>query len=396
MDTPTGGTMVITPMVRNNICMNAHPVGCAFQVERQIDYARRRPLSNGPKSVLVIGSSTGYGLASRIVAGFSSGATTYGIFYERPGASKRSGSAGWYNNIAFEEIAAQEKLSAFSINGDAFSDDVKERTIKLIQDNTGSVDMVIYSLAAPLRTDPDTGTTHRSVIKPIGEGFAATTLDSMTGEFIDFSLDPATDDEIAATIKVMGGEDWERWIEALTEGGVLAHGAVTVAYSYIGPPATGPMYRNGTIGRAKEHLEATAKTLDSRLGVIGGKAVVSVNKALVTRASAVIPVVPLYISILFRVMKNKGIHEDCIHQVDRLFADKLYGGGDITTDEEGRIRLDDLEMRTDVQAEVKELWSGLTEENFRELADFDGYWSAFLGFHGFGIDGIDYEADVDP
>ena len=388
--------MVITPMVRNNVCMNAHPLGCASQVRRQIEYARQRPLTNGPKSVLVIGSSTGYGLASRIVAGFSSGATTYGIYFERPGADRRSGSAGWYNNIAFESIAAEEGVSALSINGDAFSDSVKEQTIKLIRDNTGTVDLVVYSLAAPVRTDPETGTTHRSVIKPIGDVFAAKTLDSMTGEFFDFSLDPATDEEIEDTIKVMGGEDWERWIDALSEAGVLADGVLTVAYSYIGPPATGPMYRNGTIGRAKEHLEATAKLLDKRLNAAGGRALVSVNKALVTRASAVIPLVPLYISILFRVMKNRGIHEDCIHQVDRLFAEKLYGCGGIPTDPEGRIRLDDLEMRSDVQAEVRELWAKLTEENLREVADFDGYWSAFLGFHGFGLDGIDYEADVEP
>ncbi|MBT3274856.1 MAG: trans-2-enoyl-CoA reductase family protein [Spirochaetales bacterium] len=388
--------MIITPMVRNNICMNAHPDGCASQVLRQIEYAKKYPMTNGPKNVLVIGSSTGYGLASRIVSAFSSGAATYGIFYEREGGEKRSGSAGWYNNISFEKLAREEGLKSHSINGDAFSDQVKEQAVSLIRENSGTVDMVIYSLAAPVRVDPVSGETHRSVIKPIGNSFSSRTLDSMTGDFIDFHLDPATDEEIAATIKVMGGEDWERWIQLLGDEGVLDPHALTVAYSYIGPPATKAMYRDGTIGRAKEHLEETARRLNARMGESGGSAYVSVNKALVTRASAVIPVVPLYISLLFGVMKTKNIHEDCIQQIVRLYSDKLFNERDVPVDEMDRIRMDDLEMREDVQAEVDELWSKITVENFKNLADFDGYWKAFLQFHGFGVDQIDYSVDVKP
>lgn len=383
-------------MIRNNICLNAHPLGCDKQVADQIDYVQEQGEIYGPKNVLVIGSSTGYGLASRIVAAFACNAKSIGVYYERPGSDKRSGSAGFYNDLAFIRAAEKDGPAAWSINGDAFSDEVKEQVISTIRKNLGQVDLVVYSLAAPVRTDPDTGKTYRSVIKPIGERYCAVTLDSASGRFVDFELEPATQEEIHATVKVMGGEDWERWIDALKNAHALTEDATTVAYSYIGPLATHKMYRLGTIGKAKEHLEETAHRLDQLLAQDGGQAFVSVNKALVTRASAVIPVVPLYISLLFKVMKNRGIHENCIHQMYRLFRDRLYAGGDVATDEERRIRMDDYEMREEVQSEVDLLWTRLTEENLKELADFDGYWDAFLQFHGFGVDGVDYEAEVTP
>ncbi|MBN1686326.1 MAG: trans-2-enoyl-CoA reductase family protein [Spirochaetales bacterium] len=388
--------MIITPMVRNNICVTAHPVGCEHQVHAQIAYAKGHPVENGPKNTLVIGSSTGYGLASRIVAAYSAGAPTFGVFFERPGAEKRSGSAGWYNNRAFENAARRDGLAAFSINGDAFSDTVKDEVAELIRKSSKTVDMIVYSLAAPVRTDPETGITYRSVIKPIGSSFNARTLDPETRQIIDFHQDPATEEEIESTVKVMGGEDWQRWIEFLGKRGVLAPGTVTLAYSYIGPPFTGRIYRQGTIGMAKDHLERTAGVIDAMLKRSGGRAFVSVNKALVTRASAVIPVVPLYISILYKVMKSKGIHEDCIHQIVRLFRERLYANGDIPVDEEGRIRLDDLEMRPDVQAEIADSMEKISDDNLQDIADLDGYWKAFLRFHGFGIDGVDYSADVAP
>lgn len=343
---------------------------------------------------MIIGSSTGYGLASRIVASFSCRAPTIGVFYEKPGDGNKVGTAGWYNNVAFERIAESEDVYAKSINGDAFSDEVKEQVTEIIRRDLSKIDLLVYSLASPSRADPDTGQTHRSVIKPIGSAFSSITLNAMTGEIDSFSLEPATQEEIDSTVKVMGGEDWARWIGHLYAAGVLDDRFLTVAYSYIGAPSTNPMYRDGTIGRAKQHLEQTAHGLTETLESIGGRAYVSVNKAIVTRASAVIPAVPLYISLLFKVMKKKGVHEDCIHQIYRLFQDRLYTEGPLLLDEEGRIRVDELEMREDIQAEVQELWERTTNENIKELADLDGYWNAFLRFHGFGVNGIDYEADV--
>ena len=383
-------------MIRNSTCMNAHPEGCRRQVRDQIDHVRNEGSIAGPRNVLVIGASTGYGLASRIVSTFACGAPTIGVYYERPGSEKRSGTAGWYNSLAFDKAANQASVYSHSINGDAFSDEIKDQTIEEIQARLGSVDLVVYSLAAPMRVDPKTGETYRSVIKPIGESFTSQTADPFTGEITEFSVDPASDEEIEATIKVMGGEDWKLWIERLLAAGVLSPDAFTVAYSYIGPPATNPMYRHGTIGRAKEHLEKTAGELRVTLADISGKAFVSVNKALVTRASAVIPVVPLYISLLYRVMKDKQIHENCIHQIYRLFNDRLYGGSDVSVDENGRIRMDDYEMREDVQKEVERLWESIGTKPIEEIADFAGYRETFLQFHGFDVDGINYDADVIP
>lgn len=388
--------MLLAPMIRNNISMNAHPVGCEYQVNDQIGYVRSKGRFNCPKRVLVVGSSTGYGLASRIVAAFGSGAQTIGVFFERPGSQKRSGTAGWYNNLAFERAAEKAAVPAWSLNGDAFSNEIKDQTISIIQKHLEAVDLVVYSLAAPMRTDPDSGETYRSAIKPIGEAYSARTLDASTGGLIDIKLEAATDDEIASTVKVMGGEDWERWIVALKDANVLGKNATTVAYSYIGPLATRKMYRLGTIGKAKEHLEGTARRLRELLDKDGGRAYVSVNKALVTRASAVIPVVPLYISLLFKVMKARGLHENCIHQISRLFQDRLFSDGEVTTDIEGRIRMDDYEMREDIQAEIQKLWTKVTAENLHELADFEGYWKAFLQFHGFEVDGVDYSKEITP
>ena len=387
--------MIIKPMIRNNICLNAHPVGCRKQVESQIDYVRRKGPIAGPQNILVIGSSTGYGLASRITAAFASRASTIGIGYERPAAGQMTGTAGWYNTLAFDQAAADAGIPSVSINGDAFSDEVKTQAVEAIRRLGGTVDLVVYSLASPVRTDPRTGETFRSVIKPIGDGFTSKTVNSTTGEVVDYHAEPASEEEIAATVKVMGGEDWLEWVRLLIASKVLARGATVVAYSYVGPSATNAVYREGTIGKAKEHLEATALQIREMLAPVDGRAYVSVNKAMVTRASAVIPMVPLYISILFKVMKEKGIHENCIHQIYRLFSDRIYHGGEVPVDDEGRIRLDDWEMRRDVQSEVSRIWKRITSENIGSLADFDGYWNTFLQFHGFGVEGVDYTREVE-
>lgn len=386
--------MVVQPKFRNNIFMNAHPVGCAVEVQKQIDYVKSRQPVTGPSRVLVVGGSTGYGLAARVVAAFGAGAATVNVAFEKEGTEKRTGTAGWYNMRAFDKAAQQAGLVAESINGDAFSNEVKAQAIDLIKSRLGKVDLVVYSLASPVRTDPDNGTMYRSVLKPIGKAYTKQSVDMMSGEVKEFTVEPATEEEIAATVKVMGGEDWQRWMDALLEAGVLADGARTVAFSYIGPEITFPVYREGTVGRAKEHLERTAHALTEKLSSISGRAFVSVNKGVVTRSSAVIPVVPLYISLLFRVMKEKGIHEGCIEQMYRLFADRLYTGGEVPVDEEGRIRLDELEMRSDVQAAVQELWSTVTSENFDKVADAAGYRTDFFRIHGFDVEDVDYEADV--
>ena len=388
--------MVIKPMIRNNICMNAHPAGCRLEIEREVEYVRSKPAIEGAKRVLVIGSSTGYGLATRIVAGVSCGASTLGVAYERPASGKRTATVGWYNTEAYEEYAKSNDLYAETIYGDAFSDEIKRQTIDTIKQNMGTVDLVVYSLASGVRRDPTDGEEYRSALKPIGESYSARSLDPMKGELTTATVEPATEEEIRATVKVMGGEDWELWMKALKEAGVLAEGCTTVTYSYIGPELTRPIYREGTIGRAKEHLERTAKSLTDYLSDIDGHAYVSVNKAVVTRASAVIPVVPLYFAILFDVMKEKGVHEQPIHQIYRLFAERLYSDGDVPVDEEGRIRLDDWEMRDDVQNEVSARWEKVSEDNLNELADVEGYRQRFLEIHGFGFDEIDYDKDVTP
>lgn len=386
--------MIVKPMIRNNICMNAHPKGCNLHVKEQVDYVHQQGVIPGPKRVLVIGGSAGYGLASRIVAAFGCGAGTICVAFEREPNDKRLGSAGWYTATAFDAEARAAGLVSETLFADAFSHETKKQTAARIRELFGTVDLVIYSLASGMRIDPDTGEQYRSVLKPLGQTYRNKTVDPMTGELSDAEITPATEEEAAATVKVMGGEDWELWINVLETEGVLAEGAMTVAYSYIGPELTRPVYREGTIGRAKDHLEATARTLDGRMKRHGGRAFVSVNKALVTRASAVIPVVPLYLGILYRIMKEKGLHEGCIEQIYRLFAERLYAGGDPAVDDQGRIRLDDWEMREDVQAEVDRIWPTVTPENLDQVADLDGYRSDFLQLHGFEYPQINYDEEV--
>ena len=388
--------MIVTPKIRGFICTTAHPQGCAKHVAQQISVVKNRgPIANGPKRVLVIGSSTGYGLSSRIAAAFGCNAATLGVFFERPSEGDRTATAGWYNTAAFEKEAQAAGLYARSFNGDAFSDAVKNEVIAAIKADLSQVDCVIYSLASPRRTHPKTGEVFKSVLKPIGEVFTNKNLNTTNGAVTEVSIEAVQGDDIAQTVAVMGGEDWEMWIDALLEAGVLANGVQTVSYSYIGPEVTWPIYKNGTIGRAKEDLEHVQRKLDAKLAEIDGKAWVSVNKALVTQASSAIPVVPLYISLLYKVMKDMAIHEDCIEQMDRLFRERLYSGHP-QPDEVGRIRLDDWEMKPEVQALVAERWAQVKTENLAEFGDFAGYQSSFLRLFGFGLDGVDYEADTDP
>ena len=387
--------MIIRPKTRGFICITAHPEGCAAHVQEWIDRTRARGSFNGPKRVLVIGSSTGYGLASRITAAFGAGASTLGVFFEKPSEPEKMGSAGWYNNVAFERAARAAGLYARSINGDAFSDAVKQQVVEAIRADLGCVDMVVYSLASPRRTHPRTGVVHKSTLKPAGAPYASKTVDTDKGVVSPISIETATEQEIADTVAVMGGEDWRFWIDALEAAGVLAPGFTTVAYSYIGPDLTWPIYRNGTIGRAKEDIERTARELAARLAPSGGRAFISVNKALVTQASSAIPVVPLYISLLYKVMKAEGIHEGCIEQMHRLF-DRLYRETVTPVDAEGRIRVDDWEMRPDIQKAVAELWPEVTTENLGALSDIEGYRTEFLKLFGFGLPGVDYEKETDP
>jgi enoyl-[acyl-carrier protein] reductase/trans-2-enoyl-CoA reductase (NAD+) len=389
--------MIIKPKIRGFICTTAHPDGCAAHVREQIDYVRSKgALKDMPKRVLVIGSSTGYGLASRIVPAFAGGAATLGVFFEKEGEADRSGTAGWYNSVAFEKDAHAAGLYAKSINGDAFSDAIKEQTIATIKADLGQVDAVIYSLASPRRTHPKTGVTHKSTLKPVGSTYTNKTVDTDKGTVSEVSIEPANQQDIADTVAVMGGEDWEMWIDALQKAGALADGATTVAYSYIGPDLTWDIYRHGTIGAAKEDLEKTAKRLNERLGAKGGRALVSVNKALVTQASSAIPVVPLYISLLYKVMKAKGTHEGCIEQIQRLFADRLANGASPQVDEAGRVRIDDWEMQPDVQKAVADLWPKVSTENLAELSDIAGYRAEFLKLFGFGLPGVNYDAETEP
>lgn len=386
--------MIIAPRIRGFICLTAHPEGCAQNVLNQINYVKSKGPIDGPKKVLVIGASTGFGLASRITSAFGSDASTIGVYFEKPPAEGKTASPGWYNTAAFETQAHNAGLYAKSINGDAFSKEIKEKTLALIKADLGQIDLVIYSLASPKRVHPVTGVTHNSVLRPIGEVFSNNTVDFHTGVVSEISIQPANEEDIENTVAVMGGEDWAMWMDELKAAGLLADGATTVAYSYIGPALTEAVYRKGTIGRAKDHLEATAFTITDKLSDINGKAYVSVNKALVTQASSAIPVIPLYISLLYKVMKAEGIHEGCIEQIQRLFKERLYTGAEVLTDAQGRIRVDDLEMREDIQAKVAALWLESTTETLPATGDLAGYKKDFLNLFGFDVAGIDYEADV--
>ncbi|NHA03840.1 trans-2-enoyl-CoA reductase family protein [Mucilaginibacter sp. HC2] len=387
--------MIIEPRIRGFICLTTHPKGCEQNVINQINYVKSKNNPAGTKKALIIGASTGFGLASRITSAFGSGAATVGVYFEKPPAPGKPASAGWYNTAAFEKQAHEAGLYAKSINGDAFSDEIKQKTIELIKADLGQVDLVIYSLASPRRTNPKTGITHSSVLKPIGESFTNKTVDFHTGVVSEISINSATDEEIANTVAVMGGEDWQFWINDLKAAGVLADGALTVAYSYIGPAVTEKVYRKGTIGRAKDHLEATAKQISDQLKDINGKALVSVNKALVTQASSAIPVIPLYISLLYKIMKAEGTQEGCIEQIQRLFEQRLFTGGDIPTDTEGRVRVDDWEMNPEVQAQIAKLWLQATTETLPDLGDLKGYRTDFLNLFGFDVPGVNYQDDVD-
>ncbi|AOJ69106.1 MULTISPECIES: enoyl-ACP reductase FabV [Burkholderia] len=388
--------MIIKPRVRGFICVTTHPAGCAASVREQIAYVERGgPIGHGPKKVLVIGASTGYGLAARIAAAFGSAAATLGVFFERAPGDAKPGTAGWYNSAAFHEEAAARGLYAASINGDAFSDEIKQKTIDAIRRDLGQVDLVVYSVAAPRRTHPKTGETFQSTLKPIGRAVRLRGIDTDNEAIKETLLQPATPDEIAGTVAVMGGEDWRMWIDALDAAGVLADGAKTTAFTYLGEKVTHDIYWNGSIGEAKKDLDRTVLAIRDKLASRGGDARVSVLKAVVTQASSAIPMMPLYLSLLFKVMKARGTHEGCIEQVDGLFRDSLYGAHP-HVDAEGRLRADGRELDPAVQARVLELWDQVTDDNLYTLADFAGYKTEFLRLFGFEIDGVDYDAHVDP
>ncbi len=387
--------MIVEPKMRGFICLTAHPEGCAQNVRNDINYVKSKGKIDGPKRVLVIGASTGFGLSSRITAAFGCGAATIGVFFEKPPQPGRTASPGWYNSAAFEREAAKEDLYAKSINGDAFSKEIKVETLAMIKKDLGQIDQLIYSLASPVRKHPDTGIMHRSSLKPIGDSYSNKTVDFHTGIVSTVTIESATEEEIENTVAVMGGEDWAMWIDALKSENLLAKGATTIAYSYIGPAVTEPVYRNGTIGRAKEDLEQTAFKISETLKDINGEAYVSVNKALVTQASSAIPVIPLYISLLYKIMKAKETHEGTIEQIQRLYAERLYTGNDVPLDDEGRIRVDDLEMNADVQAEVAKLWEESTTETLSSLGDLAGYKTDFLNLFGFAVEGVEYGKESD-
>ncbi|MGM0521417.1 MAG: enoyl-ACP reductase FabV, partial [Pseudomonadota bacterium] len=379
------------------ICTTTHPKGCEQNVREQIEATRARGLdkSAGPKKVLVIGASSGYGLAARITAAFGYGADTLGIFFEKPASEKKPGTAGWYNSAAFDKFAKEEGLYSKSINGDAFSHEAREKAIELIKQDMGEVDLVVYSLASPVRKLPDSGEVKRSSLKPIGETYRATAIDTNKDAIMETEVEPATQQEIDDTIAVMGGEDWELWMDALNKAGVLAQGARSVAFSYIGTEITWPIYWHGALGKAKEDLDRAANEIDKRLKEQGGSANVAVLKSVVTQASAAIPVMPLYIAMVYRIMKEKGLHEGTIDQLNRLFDEKLYGD-DASTDDVGRVRLDDWELRDDVQQACKNLWPAVTTDNLFEITDYAGYKHEFLKLFGFERDDVDYDADVNP
>ncbi len=388
--------MIIKPRVRGFICVTTHPAGCEANVKQQIDYVEAKgTVVNGPKKVLVIGSSTGYGLAARITAAFGSGADTLGVFFERPGSESKPGTAGWYNSAAFEKFAHEKGLYARSINGDAFSDEVKRLTIETIKRDLGKVDLVVYSLAAPRRTHPKSGEVFSSTLKPIGKSVSFRGLDTDKEVIKDVVLEAASDQEVADTVAVMGGEDWQMWIDALLEADVLADGAKTTAFTYLGEKITHDIYWNGSIGAAKKDLDQKVLGIRDKLAPLGGDARVSVLKAVVTQASSAIPMMPLYLSLLFKVMKEQGTHEGCIEQVDGLYRESLYGA-EPRLDEEGRLRADYKELQPEVQSRVEELWDKVTNENLYELTDFAGYKSEFLNLFGFEVAGVDYEQDVNP
>ncbi|MCO6523744.1 MAG: trans-2-enoyl-CoA reductase family protein [Candidatus Schmidhempelia sp.] len=389
--------MIIKPKIRGFICTTTHPVGCAENVNQQIAYVKSKgKLANGPKKVLVIGASTGYGLASRINAAFGSDAATIGVFFEKPGTESKPGTAGWYNSAAFDKAAKAAGLYAKSINGDAFSNECRRQVIDLIKQDLGQVDLVVYSLASPVRKMPNTGEVVRSILKPIGEPYKSVALDTNKDVLVEATVEPANDQEIEDTIKVMGGQDWELWINALSDAGVLADHAQTVAYSYIGTELTWPIYWHGTLGKAKEDLDRAAQTLDTKLTAKGGHAYVAVLKSVVTQASSAIPVMPLYIAMSFKVMKEMGIHEGCIEQIQRMFATKLYAEGEPVTDEKHRLRLDDWELRPEVQQACRDIWAKVTDETIYQVTDYQGYKDEFLRLFGFGLTGVDYDADVNP
>jgi enoyl-[acyl-carrier protein] reductase/trans-2-enoyl-CoA reductase (NAD+) len=388
--------MIINPRIRQNICTNAHPLGCAAQVRAQIKYVKARGKVGGPKKVLVIGASNGYGLAARIASAFASDAASIGLAFEKPGTEKRTATAGWYNIRAFKQEADKAGLPAWNVNGDAFSEETKSEVMELVKNQLGRIDFLVYSIAAPRRIDPATGEIYSSVIKPIGQPFTAKTVDFQTGIVSEVTAEPASDEEIVHTVKVMGGEDWMLWIDRLLGHNLLAPGFRTIAFSYIGSEQTRPLYRDGTIGAAKKDLEQKAEDINRLLAPIGGQALISINKALITRASAVIPAVPLYIALLYQVMKEKKLHEGCIQQMVRLYHDFLFGANSPQTDAKGRIRLDDWEMRPDVQSEVCSLWLRVDQDNIAQLADIKGLREEFLRHHGFGMPGIDYSQDVRP
>jgi enoyl-[acyl-carrier protein] reductase/trans-2-enoyl-CoA reductase (NAD+) len=388
--------MIIKPRVRGFLCVTTHPVGCEANVKRQIDYVKSNgEITDGPKRVLVIGASTGYGLASRISAAFGSSASTLGIFFEKEGTERKPGTAGWYNSAAFHKFAEADGLYAKSINGDAFSDEIKQKTIDTIREDLGQIDLVVYSLASPRRQHPVTGVVHTSTLKPIGGDAVQKGVNTDKEEIQDFHLEAASQEEIDNTVAVMGGEDWQMWIEALDDAGVLADGAKTTAYTYIGEKLTWDIYWHGTIGAAKKDLDKRVVGIRERLAAKGGDARVSVLKAVVTQASAAIPAMPIYLAVLFKVMKARGIHEGCIEQVDGLFRDSLYNNAPYL-DDEGRLRADRKELDPDIQAAVGALWDDINTETLRELSDFAGYKREFLQLFGFEVDGVDYDADVNP
>ena len=390
--------MIIRPKVRGFVCVTAHPTGCAANVQEQIDYVKSQsPVENGAKNVLIVGASTGYGLASRIAAAFGCGANTLGIYFERPSERGRTATPGWYNSVALEKAAKADGLYASSINGDAFSNEIKEQAIERIKSDMGKIDLVIYSLASPRRTDPNTGETYRSALKPIGADYSNKYLDTDKRSIQEATVEAATDEDIQNTVKVMGGADWELWIQALKDADLLSEGLKTVAYDYFGPKVTWPIYKDGTIGQAKVDLRRAQAAINESVSDLGGEAHVSVNKAVVTQASSAIPGVNLYITILFKIMKELGGHEGCIEQMQRLFSDRLYNqGGNVPIDELGLIRMDDWEMEEKIQDAVTKVWPLVSTENLEELTDFEGYQTDFLRLFGFGIKGVDYEAEVEP
>lgn len=391
--------MIIKPKIRGFICTTTHPVGCEANVKEQIAYTKAQgPIKNAPKRVLVVGSSSGYGLSSRIAAAFGGGAATIGVFFEKPGSEKKTGTAGFYNAAAFDTLAHEEGLYAKSLNGDAFSNEAKQKAVELIKQDLGQIDLVVYSLASPVRKMPETGEVVRSSLKPIGETYTSTAVDTNKDVIIEASVEPATEEEIQDTITVMGGQDWELWMQALEEGGVLAEGCKTVAYSYIGTELTWPIYWDGALGRAKMDLDRAAAALNEKLSATGGTANVAVLKSVVTQASSAIPVMPLYIAMVFKKMREEGIHEGCMEQIYRMFSQRLYkeDGTAPETDEKNRLRLDDWELREDIQKHCSDLWPQITTENLKELTDYELYKEEFLKLFGFGVEGVDYDADVNP